>query len=207
MTNATTRRPTPKERLLAQVSQQANIETEEVNQEVSEDRSMSAGVLVTHKTKGMVVIYHPVTWGWESVKVPIPSLASCLNRGFTVECGDCGGNCSPDPMNPTPNACPGRAKFATRRCPKCTKLIYDFDARNIHPVALENQVLGRDTEEADIQDDSYERATPASRTKAKLDEHILAYHPSDATVYGIGGADPRLVNPARSQAEAVENFR
>ena len=131
---STARRPTVNEQFLAnEIAQQAvrsqprgRVRTPAMQkfiartvlqggEEIIEDEN---GVHVGAKLVG---IYKPTEWGWESVQVPYTNVPMCFNSGFRVSCGDCGGNCQPDPLSPSPNSCPGRAKFATMRCPMCAQ--------------------------------------------------------------------------------------
>jgi hypothetical protein len=179
------RRPTAEERFLA-----ANTGEETITEHVT--GVDGSGTTFTHKGPKLVVLYRQATWGWESVEVPSSNLTMCLGAGMKVNCGDCGGDCSPDPMRPTPNACPARQKFATRRCPICNKSVFDFGART----AIE---MSKD--DTDIDDGAYTQATPELRTRSVMDQHIMAFHPADAASLGLSGQDPRLQNPARVPAE------
>lgn len=184
------RRPTATERFLAE-NQGDEVTTEHV---VGADGS---GTTFTHTGPKLVVLYRATTWGWESVEVPSSNMTMCLRAGMRIECGDCGHDCSPDPMRPTPNTCKGRAKFATRRCPICTKTVYDFGARTVNQSLVQTQ----GDEGTELDDSAYLLATPELRTRAMLDQHIFAFHPADAATLGLQGQDPRLVNPGRVPAE------
>jgi hypothetical protein len=151
----------------------------------------------THTTANLVVLYFPTPWGWESREVPSTNMRMCINAGARINCGDCGGSCSPDPRNPQYNNCPGREKFMARQCPVCGRLIYDFGGRSVNADLLSDTNALRLEEtsgEVLIEDDAYTLATPAARTKAELDRHIFAYHPSEATSLGITDPQP----PARN---------
>lgn len=168
---------------------------------IEERRETNAdGVLITGSTTSLRVLYRPTTWGWESVQVPVTNLTMCLQNGMRVDCGDCHGNCSPDPMQPTPNACTGREKFATRICPECRKTIYDFGARVVHPhlsMLARIDEMDEGNEGTLIEDDDIKDATPATRTRNDRDQHILAFHPnSPAALLIAGGHDPRLIDPS-----------
>lgn len=141
----------------------------------------------THTGADLVVLYFPTSWGWESREVPSTNVRMLMGAGARRVCGDCGTSCSPDPLNPQFNNCPGRPKFAARQCPVCGRLIYDFEARSVNADLL-TDVNPADTDEADgvlISNDDYSSLTPASRTKAKMDRHIRAYHPETADAMGI----------------------
>lgn len=193
---STARPPTANELFLASALGEETV----VSRSVGSDGSVAT---FTHKGSKLVVLYRPTTWGWESVQVPSPNVSMLLRSGMRPTCGDCDGDCSPDPMAPTPNACPGRDKFSTRRCPICTKTVYDFSSRIVHPDAAIPMADEEENEGTEINDGAYTLATPAARTKTVLDQHILAYHPADAASLGLGTPDPRLVNPARGPAEAA----
>ena len=197
---ARARRPSPTEQFL--------IEKENRVEETHERAIGTDGEVqnFTHTGAALVVLYFPTSWGWESREVPSTNVRMCLGAGARIDCGDCHDNCSPDPMNPQYNNCEGRDKFATRQCQICGRLVYDFGARSVNADLLTEVNEGRmqDSDGTLIEDNSYVLATPAARTKSNLDQHILAYHPSDAASLGLGIPDPRLVNPARSVAEAQQ---
>lgn len=151
----------------------------------------------THIGAKMVVLYFPTTWGWESREVPSTNIRLCMRNGARYDCGDCHGDCSPDPMNPQYNNCLGREKFATRQCPVCGKLVYDFGARSVNAdlimTADINPSRVADADGTLIDDRSYESATPALRTKADMDRHIVAYHHEYAMSIGL---DLRVIGPS-----------
>lgn len=145
------------------------------------------GQRFTHTTAALVVIYFPTPWGWESREVPSTNLRLCLSAGARYNCGDCDGDCSPDPRNPSYNNCPGRDKFATRQCAECGRLIYDFGARSVNAELLSdlNAARAADADGTLIDDGAYTLASPAARTKAALDDHIAGYHPLLARTLGL----------------------
>lgn len=148
----------------------------------------------THTTADLVVLYFPVTWGWESREVPSTNMKMCIAAGARIHCGDCNKSCSPDPMNPQYNNCEGRPKFQARRCPECSRLIYDFGARSVNADLLSDASAGRLEEVTDgvlIANDDYARATPETRTKVALDAHIFRYHPSLALALAIKDPDSK----------------
>jgi hypothetical protein len=141
----------------------------------------------THITAKLVVMYFPTSWGWESREVPSTNMRMVRDAGARVNCGDCKGNCSPDPMNPQYNNCPGREKFATRQCPECGRLIYDFGARSVNADLLDPNNAERmaDADGTLIDDGAYRLATPAARTKVLLDRHLSRYHETAAQALGL----------------------
>lgn len=139
----------------------------------------------THTTADLVVLYFPTPWGWESREIPSTNMRMCVRAGARVRCGDCGRNCSPDPRNPQYNNCAGREKFATRQCPECNRLVYDFGARSVNQDLLQPVNEIRDVDSADIADDAYKASTPASRTKVLLDNHMRRYHLDAAQALGL----------------------
>ena len=159
------------------------------------------GTTFDHTGAKLVVLYRPATWGWESVEVPNTNMTMCLRAGMKVVCGDCGENCSPDPMVPTPNACKGRPKFATSRCPVCTRVFHDFESRKIpsHVALLAMQVPNEEDEETMLNQDAYTAATPALRLKVMSDDHIVKVHPGSAPMYGLRvPTSEELLGQARS---------
>lgn len=186
------RQPTAEEIFLAD---SLNMGNEKIVSRI--DDNSGASITFTHTSSKLVVLYRAVSWGWESVQVPASSVTELLRVGMKPRCGDCGGNCCPDPMNPTPNACPGRPKFATAVCPVCTNghVVYDFGARMVNTELLR----AAPTEGNDDTDvgDLYPGATPLIRIKAAMDKHMLAYHADEAAERGLrevgGNADVRAM--------------
>lgn len=188
------RQPTAEEIFLA-----TSMGNEEVVSRI--DTGGGGSVTFRHTGSKLVVLYRPVSWGWESVQVASSSMPDLLRNGMRTNCGDCNGYCSPDPMNPTPNACPGREKFATRRCPVCTNghVVYDYGARKVNTEFIP-EAPQDGNEGTDIDDGAYSLATPAARTKADLDRHMLAYHPDEAAALGLRTPTP----PPAGTLAAVE---
>lgn len=141
----------------------------------------------THTTAALTVMYFPTAWGWESREVPSTNMRMVRDAGARVRCGDCNTDCSPDPMNPQYNNCPGRDKFATRQCPECGRLVYDFGARSVNADLLSpnNELRMADAEGTLIEDGAYTLSTPAARTKVLLDKHIQRYHENAAHALGL----------------------
>lgn len=174
-------RPTPTDRFLDEHENQI---------ETVQQRSVGSdgeGQRFTHTSAKLVVLYFPALWGWESREVPSTNIRLCLGAGARYDCGDCQGDCSPDPRNPEYNNCPGRDKFATRQCPECGRLVYDFGARSVNVELLSDVNAARASDAAGtmIEDGAYTLATPTARTKATLDEHIAGYHPTMARTLGL----------------------
>ncbi len=143
----------------------------------------------THVTAKLVVLYFPTPWGWESREVPSTNIRMCITEGGArYNCGDCGGDCSPDPMNPQYNNCPGRPKFATMQCPRCGKLNYDFDSRSVNAdlLADHNPARTADAEDTLIEDPALALLTPAKRLSASIAQHMRRYHPDEAEARGLG---------------------
>ncbi len=157
---------------------------------VNERVSGSSGELNTYKhtTAKLVVVYFPTTWGWESREVPSTNVRLVVGSGARYNCGDCNGDCSPDPRNPQYNNCPGRPKFATMQCPQCGRLVYDFDARSVNADLLQDSNPSRasDAEGTLIEDPVFATSTPTLRLTASLTNHMLRYHAEAAFARGLG---------------------
>lgn len=141
-----------------------------------------------HTTAKLAILYFPTAWGWESREVPSTNLRMCTNAGARYICGDCGGNCSPDPMNPQYNNCPGRPKFATMQCPNCGRLAYDFESRSVNADLLTplNEGRAADAEGTLLEDPTFANLTPAMRLSALNAQHMRRYHPDEAEARGLG---------------------
>jgi len=131
---------------------------------------------VDHTKPGRVAVYKPTPLGYRRRDIPVTNLGMALRNGFLPKCPDCGGECGYGM-----NDCPGRPKRLYRVCtiPGCGHRVYDFQA-----VSAEEIVENPDDPSL-IQDDAYLNSTPESRTKAMMDKHKLARHPTEAAAEGI----------------------
>lgn len=144
---------------------------------------------VQHDTTPRITLYRPVPQGYYvPAEIPIDNVMRCRDAGYLTECPDCGTtDCGPDP-----NTCTGRAPIPYRTCPVagCNegrgKKIYD------------DPLQGRsedDAGEGEIVDDAFNTTTPAQRTKALLERHILLCHPGAASMYVINAPAPPSRGP------------
>lgn len=165
----------------------ANADVEQKTVEVSTG-SEGEGQTFTHTTAKLKVVYFPTTWGWESREVPSTNLRLVVGAGARINCGDCNGDCSPDPRNPQYNNCPSRPKFATMQCPTCGKLAYDFDARSVNADLLNGQNPARaaDAEGTLLEDPAFASTTPTQRLSALVTAHMRRYHLDAAEARGLG---------------------
>lgn len=177
-----TRRPSLREKMIA-----ANPEGQETIV-TSYVGSQGEAVKMTHKASSLVTLYFSTVWGWESRAIIEDNVAMNLHFGARVNCGDCEGDCSPDPYSPTPNACPGREPFATYRCPDCARIFYDFESRVVHP-DMRAPLQDESEEKNAIKEDLFTQSTPATRLKAAVEAHIARYHPGTAQRLGVKDAD------------------
>lgn len=180
---ARARRPSPLEQFLEENENVAETLTERVT------GSQGTGGVFTHTTARLVVLYFPMSWGWESREVPSTNIRLCIQEGGArYDCGDCKGDCSPDPMNPQYNNCSGRPKFATMQCPNCGKLSYDFDSRSVNTDLLRdsNPARSTDAEGTLLEDPALAAMTPTMRLSASIAQHMRRYHPDEAEARGLG---------------------
>ena len=128
---------------------------------------------VSHTQPGKVRVYKPTSFGFKPRWIPATNLAQALKNGFLPNCPDCDGQCG-DGMND----CPSRDPRAYRICPipECQKKVYDY---------VKGEAEKAEPDPALIDDDAYELATPALRTKALMDRHMLGLHPTEAAAAGI----------------------
>jgi hypothetical protein len=138
---------------------------------------------VTHSTAASVILYKPTLDGnghimkgaWRPVKVRASNMRDAYSHGFRSSCPDCGGHCTE-----AINSCAAKQRLYMR-CPEssCRKQIAD----------TYNDALGVVVE--DDPDDplmlTYEltNLTPEQRVKAKVDDHLRAFHPASARARGI----------------------
>jgi hypothetical protein len=173
----TVRAPKPTRRQLVKALTSGETRTEEDiwgdEAPTEADRKAVEGGRVEHITPGMVTLYKPnPPFGYLPRQVPVSNIDICLDNGFLVDCPDCGQDCGIDP-----NSCTGRAPRAFRQCQFCGKKCYDpMTGAGLGVVDTEDPNL--------IQDEHSSLATPALRTKAVLDAHQLAFHPTEAVAAG-----------------------
>lgn len=142
---------------------------------------------VTEQRQETFTLYKKMSYGWKPTLVRGGAVDECIKSGsFRFECGDCGGHCGLDP-----NSCPGRKPLPFRRCPVagCGKKVYD---------TLDVDLGGTEEEETpgEIRDEAYAASTPETRTKVKLDQHIIAFHPSEAQRLGLVTAQSQVPAPS-----------
>lgn len=139
---------------------------------------------------GRAIMYRLNVWGWAPVVISTNSIAQLFAAGLRAECGDCGSNiCGVLPngqLDPDPNACSGKEAVQLRRCPVCRKRVYDVDTSKLR----ESEVSGDPNE---IADDAFGQVTPESRTRARLEEHLIYYHKTEARQFGLAAPDAQLV--------------
>jgi hypothetical protein len=135
-------------------------------------------------------MYRRGVWGWSPIVISTNSIAQLFAAGLMDRCGDCGRNtCGVLPngqLDPDPNACPGKEPVQLRRCPVCRKRVYDVDTSQARAGELD-----RDPNE--IADDTFGAVTPETRTRARLEEHLIYYHKTEARQFGLSTPDAQLV--------------
>jgi hypothetical protein len=137
---------------------------------------------IEHTTYKTVRVFKKLNNGhWTPRDIPRKNLPMVLRNGWKVSCPECGER----DCTGKPNECSGNMGIKFRRCPQCGKTIYD------DPVAFGATFQADSEDENEVVDDAYLEASPATRTKALLDRHILAYHPAEAAFLGVAVTDPR----------------
>ena len=140
--------------------------------ETSEDFQQGGDTAVIGRSGPVLLtMYKPTTYGYKPVMVPSSNLSWVVTQGYLDRCPSCGGHCGVDI-----NACPGRPKLMYRVCPvaTCRKKFYDI------PASAPDAVGPEAGDPNLIKDDAYMESTPELRTKAALDAHMFAYHPSES---------------------------
>ncbi len=166
--------PTEEQLIIAQHQGKIDVSQEDIFELASKrEAGQEDSGSITHQRPGTVRLYKPTARGYSPRNVPVTNLPSLLANGWKSKCPDCGGDCGPDP-----NACPGREKMGFRVCPvpSCGKKIHDFQAEEAVEVDVDPNL---------IKDGAYIESTPATRTKAAMDIHILARHPQEARAAGL----------------------
>lgn len=158
------------------------------------NREMVANGEQTAIVSGKVTTNHParVPLWFKGLHAYMPRLvaaggvAEAIRAGAFDYCPDCGmRDCGllPDGRpSGNVNACPAREnKVAFSRCPVCSKRVFDPGAA----------AMQQPTEDGEIVVESYGNLPPEARIKARAQQHILAYHPEEASAYGITPQTPR----------------
>ena len=183
--------PSAEQMLIAQAQATPPVQTEQNLQEVAGDDGMVKGARggVSHTRPGRVAVYKPTPLGYRRREIPVTNLGMALANGFLPKCPQCGGECGFGI-----NDCPGRPKRAYRQCriPTCGHKVYDFQVEEMEDVETEDSML--------IQDNAYLESTPALRTKAMLDKHMLVRHPTEAAAAGIVAPNQRAVEVPHGSA-------
>ena len=193
------RKVTPEMQMAARAAGTPAVETREDIYGVTEtERSDSRDRgIVEHSTRPRVRVYKRTTSGfYEPRIVPIANIGFMFREGALARCPHCGSDeCEGK------NTCTGREKRAYRVCPvdSCRKHIYD------NPDALRPVREEPEGDDALIDDDAYATATPAERTRALMDTHILTYHPQESRYLGVTG-QPRAAFPTAFTAEHAEEM-
>jgi len=137
----------------------------EYSQDVNEDGQQAS---VSARGPGLVVMFKPGSYGHQRVDIPVTNLDIVLPAGYLPECPACGSvDCQIDGK-----PCPALPPAPYRVCPipSCRKYFYDRPPLDAVEV-VEDEFM--------IRDDAYVPSTPELRTKAALDAHMTAYHPSE----------------------------
>ncbi len=177
---------TPEQVLLAEQQASGPVRTQEDLRELigKEEQDLVDSGTVTHERPGRVAVWKETPQGWQRREIPGTALNQALANGFKARCPDCGGECG-DGVND----CPSREDTPFRKCPVCARPIFDLD--------IQQDTIG-EADEAEIRDESFSQTTPTVRTKVKLEQHMLAYHPAEAAAYGIVRPTPgKQPEPAR----------
>lgn len=192
----------PQQQFIAQMGNLRTATKEDIYQVAGSDedraRRQTGDVgIIEHTTDAMVTMWKPLNNGFGDYlprPIPVSNIKMCFDNGWQAVCPKCGtADCSEDP-----NSCAGRGLTMYRLCPECNKRVYDNKFAQLDAIA---EMLDADPEaEAEraeqedlalIKDDAYLASTPESRTKARLDRHMLAYHPEEAASRGLFPQTPR----------------
>ena len=162
---------------------------ENVVEEFIDDDTKAANgkVTVSRSGFGKLPVYVLTPNGVVRRHVNIQSIEEVLRQPhYSAVCFDCGSDRCSGEMN----GCTGRPARLYRVCPvrSCSKSIYD--------TVPTGQFLSDEFDHADredtgddpniIRDTTYSNSTPASRTKAAMDLHLIAFHSATAAELGIG---------------------
>lgn len=143
---------------------------------------------VTTRTARKVTVFVPTDMGYVPRLIKRAGLGQALKGGARTACPDCGRtDCCVDPrtgrFSGDWNACAGRPKRPFMRCPRC--------AKRFHDLLPTGQVAEREADAMEIASTTYAQVSPEKRIQARMDQHLLAYHPEEAAAFGIVPQNPR----------------
>lgn len=157
---------------------------ESLGQEVPDEIVRGA---VTHKGPKYITLYDREG---RSRLIPAPNLRVCLANGLSLRCPLCKGRHT----DLGPNACPAQAKLMYTVCPvaECNggnpKTIYDSRAL-VEADGKAGKAPGSERGQAENDDplrlDFGVPNTAEARVRARLEQHVLAYHPTHARIMGL----------------------
>ena len=146
---------------------------------------------------GKLPVYKLTPSGCVRVQVAVQSVHEVLSSPkYSASCFDCGQDDCCAGKNDTVNDCPGRPPRLFRICPitSCRKKVYDTEPTGKFAMDEFDHSDRLDNDPNAIKDETYETSTPATRTKASMDMHLIGFHPAEATEMGVSRARemPRL---------------
>jgi len=143
------------------------------------------GGSVTHRSTPIVTLYLPTDQGYSPRQVPATNVLMLLRSGWLDRCPDCH---RPDcRLNGDLNDCPAVPKRQFAWCPVGRhKRIYDPT-----PPKGVTVVLDAAADENEIVLDTYSNLPPEARIRARLEQHLFAYHPEEASALGLRPQSPR----------------
>lgn len=137
---------------------------------------------------GTLPVYVLTADGCRRIHVAVQSINEVLSQPhYSATCFDCGSN----ECNGEINGCPGRPARKYRTCPvpSCSKVIFDTVPTGEFRSDEFDHTEREASQEGDvnrIRDNEYSAATPETRTKAKMDLHIISVHPATAMELNLG---------------------
>ncbi len=180
-----TRTMTPEEQFLLTTTGKVQTVEGFRNEDTHQD---GAGVNIIHTRPGTVMMWKPIADGTYSPRTVAESSRSLnLKNGWKITCPQCGTNHEASPYPPgDPNACPARDPVAVRVCPVCNKRVFDnIKGETSKPADFDPNV---------IQDDTFEKTTPAQRTEITLRTHMWLRHPQQSMMRGLAPL-PQAMGP------------
>lgn len=169
-----------------------------MEEDFSEDAQAAGGdarlvARVARSGFGTLPVYKLTPSGVVRIAVAVQSINEVLSHpDYSAECQDCGrSNCmyyTQIKGEVSTDQCPGKPARQLRVCPvsSCRKRVYDPMPLGVFKVdEFDHSTRDDEGDPNIIRDEEYSNSTPATRTKAAMDLHVIANHPTEALQMGL----------------------
>lgn len=172
---------------------QARSATTEETSEDFNDAENGGHARIARSGYGTLPVYKLTPTGSVRIAVAVQSINEVLSHpDYSAACHDCGSDrClyrTQIKGEVSTNECPNKPPVQARVCPvrSCQKRIQDDMPTGLYKTdEFDHSNRNDDDDPNIIRDEEYSATTPGTRTKARLDLHIIANHPTEALQMGL----------------------